>query len=150
MTLILKLPSARSFIGFGRCAVARSLVAAAIAITAAIASPAQAQTGAEAAYAVTYLDVGTGSVPQGVELLKKYRDLSGHEAGNLEFTALQETSRPNRLAIVEGWKDQAAFDAHAKAASSVSPGNGTTAGPSVQISSMRKVLLGQSGARTAR
>jgi len=115
------MPSTRSFIGFGRRAVAGSLVAtaAAIAITAAVAPPARAQAGAEAVYAVTYLDVGTGSVPQGIDLLKKYRDLSGHEAGNLEFTALQETSRPNRFAIVEGWKDQAAFDAHAKAASSV-------------------------------
>ena len=79
-----------------------------------MAPPAQAQAGAEAVYAVTYLDVGTGSVPQGVDLLKKYRDLSGHEAGNLEFTALQETSRPNRFAIVEGWVNQAAFEAHDK------------------------------------
>jgi quinol monooxygenase YgiN len=117
MRLILKLPSGRSFIRFGRWAVAGSLVIAA-AVAAAIAPAARAQTGAEAVYAVTYLDVGTGAVPQGVDLLKRYRELSGREAGNLEFTVLQETSRPNRFAIVEGWKDQAAFDAHVKAASS--------------------------------
>ena len=79
---------------------------------------AQAQTGAEAVYAVTYLDVAATSVTQGIALLKKYRELSRHEAGNLEFTAMEETIRPNRFVIFEGWKDQAAFDAHTKAASS--------------------------------
>jgi quinol monooxygenase YgiN len=34
----------------------------------------------------------------------------------LEFTVLQETIRPNRFVIFEGWKDQAAFDAHSKGA----------------------------------
>ena len=57
------------------------------------------------------------SVSQGIALLKKYRDSSRHEAGNLEFTVLQETIRPNRFVIFEGWNDQAAFDAHTKAAS---------------------------------
>jgi quinol monooxygenase YgiN len=104
-------PSARSFIRSGRWAVAGSLLMAA-----ALAPAAQAQTGAEAVHAVTYLDVGTGSLPQGIDLLKKFRDASGHEAGNLEFTILQETSRPNRFAIVEGWKDQAAFETHDKGA----------------------------------
>src|SRR5258708_6984566 len=114
------MPSTRSFVGFGRCTVAGSLVAAAaIAIMAAMAPPARAQAGPGAVYAVRYLDVGRGAVPQGVDLLKKYRDLSGGEAGNLEFTVRQETSRPNRFAIVESWKDQAAFEVHTKAASGV-------------------------------
>jgi quinol monooxygenase YgiN len=55
-------------------------------------------------------------VPQGVELIKKYRDQSRRESANLEFTILQETSRPNRFAIMEGWRDQAAFEAHDKGA----------------------------------
>src|SRR5712691_7131713 len=109
MRLIVNFPAARSFIRFGRWAVAGSFL-----IAAAVAPVARAQTSGDPVHAVTYLDVGTGSVPQGVDLLKKYRDLSGHEAGSLEFTILQETSRPNRFAIVEGWKDQAAFEAHDK------------------------------------
>jgi quinol monooxygenase YgiN len=109
MRLILNSPSARSCIRFGPRAMAGCLL-----IAATVAPGAQAQTGTEAVYAVTYLDVGTGSEPQGVVLLKKYRELSGREVGNLEFTVLQETSRPNRFAIVEGWKDQAAFEAHDK------------------------------------
>src|SRR5258708_5117739 len=111
MRLFLNLPSAPSFIRFGRRAMAGSFV-----IAAAFAPVAQAQTSGDTVHAVTYLDVGTGSVPQGIDLLKKLRELSGHEAGNLEFTILQETSRPNRFAIVEGWKDQAAFEAHDKGA----------------------------------
>jgi quinol monooxygenase YgiN len=78
-------------------------------------APAHAQN-AEPVFAVTHLDVGVGAVPQGVELLKKYRDASRREDANLEFTVLQEVSRPNRLAIMEGWRDKAAFDAHDKGA----------------------------------
>ncbi len=88
------------------------VTAAAIAVIPA----AQAQTTAEPVYAVTYLDVGASAVAEGVELLKQYRDTSRREAANLEFTVLQEMSRPNRFVIVEGWKDQAAFEAHVKAA----------------------------------
>jgi quinol monooxygenase YgiN len=82
---------------------------------AAVIAPAQAQTG-DPVYAVTYLDVGTNAVAQGVDLIKKYRDASRRENANLEFTVLQETSRPNRFAIMEGWKDQGAFEAHDKGA----------------------------------
>jgi quinol monooxygenase YgiN len=79
------------------------------------AAPAQAQS-ADPVFAVTYLDVGVGAVTQGVELIKKFRDQSRRENANLEFTVLQEVSRPNRLAIMEGWQNQAAFDAHDKGA----------------------------------
>ena len=85
-------------------------------IAMAAASGAQAQTKGGAVYDVTYLDVAASSVPQGITLLRKYRASSGHEPGNLEFTVLQETTRPNRFVIFEGWKNQAAFDAHVAAA----------------------------------
>jgi len=107
-----KLPSGRSCVAFGRCAAAGFL---AIAAAVAVAPAARAQSG-EAVFAVTYLDVGTDAVPRGVDLIKKYRDLSRREAANVEFTVLQETSRPNRFVIMEGWKDQAAVEAHDKGA----------------------------------
>ena len=111
MRLIRKLPSGCSCIQFGRWAVVPSLIiAAAIAVVPA----ARAQTSADGVYAVTYLDVGTTAVAQGAELIKKFRDASRREAANLEFIVLQETSRPNRFVIMEGWKDQAAFEAHDK------------------------------------
>ena len=106
---------ARSFTLLGRWA---PVLVGSLLIDMAVASGAQAQTGVGAVYAVTYLDVAATSVTQGIALLKKYRELSRHEAGNLEFTVLEETIRPNRFVIFEGWKDQAAFDAHTKAASS--------------------------------
>jgi quinol monooxygenase YgiN len=97
---------------------ARRVAAGFVVIAAAVAasaSGARAQ-GTEAVFAVTYLDVAAGAVPQGVELIKRYRDLSGREDANLEFTVLQESSRPNRFVIMEGWRDQAAFEAHDKGA----------------------------------
>jgi quinol monooxygenase YgiN len=97
--------------------ITRLLVPAALALGlgAAFAAPAPAQTAAPV-YAVTYLDVSTDWVVQGAGLLKQFRDLSAHHAGNLEFAVMRETSRPNRFVIVEGWKDQAAFAAHEKSA----------------------------------
>jgi len=110
MRFIRRLRSAHSCAAFRRWAVVPFLVLATIAVI----PSARAQSGADAVYAVTYLDVGTTSVAQGIELIKKFRDASRREAANLEFTILQEMSRPNRFAIVEGWKDRAAFDAYDK------------------------------------
>jgi quinol monooxygenase YgiN len=89
-----------------------------LAIAAAIfaGAPARAQSGGEAVYAVTYVDISNDWVPQGAGLLKDYRDKSRRETDNLEFTVVQELGRPNRFAIMEGWKDQAAVDSHAKGA----------------------------------
>jgi quinol monooxygenase YgiN len=78
--------------------------------------PAFPQTGSEPVYAVTYLDVSQNWLVQGIGLLKQYREQSLHQPGNLEFAVWQEEARPNRFAIVEGWKDQAAFTAHEKSA----------------------------------
>jgi quinol monooxygenase YgiN len=89
----------------------------AVGLVIAICSPASGQTGGEAVYAVTYLDVAASSPGRGVDLLKQYRESSRRETGNVEFTVLQEVGRPNRFAIIEGWKDQSAFDAREKAMS---------------------------------
>jgi len=80
------------------------------------ATSAMAQTGGGAVYAMTYLDVSTDWVLQGAGLIKQYRDRSRREAGNLEFTVLREMTRPNRFAIVEGWRDQKSMGAHAQGA----------------------------------
>jgi quinol monooxygenase YgiN len=112
MRVVQKLPSVGSFASIGRWA-----PAAAVGLVIAIGSSALGQTGSEGVYAVTYLDVAASSLGRGVELLKQYRESSRHEAANVEFTVLQEATRPNRFAIVEGWKDQSAFDAHQKATS---------------------------------
>jgi quinol monooxygenase YgiN len=110
MHSFLKWASAGSRPVFSRGAAAGLLVAATMA------TAASAQISAAPVYAVTYLDVATGAVVKGVDLIGRYRDSSRRETANLEFTILQETSRPNRFAIVEGWTDQAAFEAHDKGA----------------------------------
>src|SRR5260370_18075151 len=112
MRFIPQSPMAQLLACLGRWAAAAGL---ALGIGIAVGAPAPAETG-EAAHAVTYLDVSTDWVAQGVGLIKHYRDLSGHQTGNLEFTVRQEVNRPNRFVIVEGWKDQAAFAAHEKSA----------------------------------
>ena len=78
-------------------------------------APARAQA-PDAVFAVTYLDLSTDWILQGSGLIKEFRDQSRKETDNLEFTVVQETARPNRFVLFEGWKDQATFDAHAKGA----------------------------------
>src|SRR5271167_1940258 len=112
MRVVQKLPSPRLFASIGRW-----IPTVTVGLAIAIGSSALSQTGGEAVYAVTYLDVAASSVGRAVDLLKQYREASRHETANAEFIVLQETGRPNRFAIVEGWKDQAAFDAHQKAVS---------------------------------
>lgn len=87
----------------------------AIAASVALAPTAHAQSGATL-HAATYLDVAVGSVSKGVELIGKFRDAARRDPANLEFTILQETGRPNRFVIIEGWKDTAAFEAYDKSA----------------------------------
>jgi quinol monooxygenase YgiN len=77
---------------------------------------ARAQTGGEAIYGVTTLDVAPSAASQGVALLKQYRNAALKQAGNAGVTLLQEADWPNRFAIYEAWKDQSAYDANEKAA----------------------------------
>jgi quinol monooxygenase YgiN len=80
------------------------------------------QSQAEAAstgpiHVATYVETGTGSVPEGIALLKQYGDAACKEAGNLRTDVAQEIGRANRFVVLEIWKDQAAFDAHGQSAS---------------------------------
>ena len=77
---------------------------------------ASAQSGGNAIYGVTALDVVPNAAKDGVALLKAYRDGSLKQQGNLGVTLLQEADWPNRFMIYEGWKDQAAYDANEKSA----------------------------------
>ena len=111
MSFVVNAPLARRFFALGT-----KTSSLAIYLVIGAATFAMAQAGGGAVYAMTYLDVSTDWVLHGAGLIKQYRDTSRREAGNLEFTVLQETTRPNRFAIVEGWRDQKSMDAHAKGA----------------------------------
>src|SRR5258708_12164863 len=92
MRAISKESTKHSLVALGRWFAASSIV---IATAVAVAPAARAQSGADAVFAVTYLDVGAGAVPQGVELIKKYRDHTPPEPPNLDFTTLQPPTRPH-------------------------------------------------------
>ena len=67
-----------------------------------------------AAYLVTYVEVLPSAGAPATALLKKYRDASFHEDGNLRADVLQELERPSRFAVIEAWRDKAALDAHSQ------------------------------------
>ena len=94
----------------------RLLPAGAAVLMALASGAAQAQD--SAVYAVTYVDVMPDATSSGAAALRHYRDASRKENGNLRTDVLQEIARPNRFAIVEIWKDQAAGQTHDKAAGS--------------------------------
>src|SRR5581483_12284523 len=52
----------------------------------------------DAAYVVTYVEVVPAAVAPTVALLKKYRDASFHQDGNLREEVLQALERPTRFA----------------------------------------------------
>jgi quinol monooxygenase YgiN len=79
-------------------------------------SGARAQSGGDAIYGVTTLDVAPGAANPGVALLKQYRDAARKQAGNTGVTLLQEDDWPNRFMIYEAWKDQSAYDTNETAA----------------------------------
>ena len=92
------------------------------------------------AYAVTYVEVMPSAIANGATLLKRYRDASRKQDGNVRSDVLQEIARPNRFAVVEAWNKQAALDAHGKAPGTGEPGQSFHGPRSVEQ---------QSGARRA-
>ena len=87
-----------------------------LAMTAIGAAPdAQAQAPAPAAiegniYSVTYVEVMPTSRADGIALLKRYREATRKEDGNLRCEAVSRIGQPHQLAILEVWKDQKAFE----------------------------------------
>src|SRR6202451_3303291 len=82
-------------------------------LTLMLAEPTHAQE--SAVYLVTYIEVMPNAADSSAALLERYRDASRKEDGNLRFDTLREIARANRFAILEVWKDGAAFERHDKA-----------------------------------
>src|SRR5262245_12646930 len=70
-------------------------------------------------YVVTYLEVMPTATAGAVTLVRRFRDATRKEPGNLRAEALQRLGQLNQLVLLEAWKDQAAADAHAKAPATV-------------------------------
>jgi quinol monooxygenase YgiN len=71
-------------------------------------------------YLVRYAEFMPNEEVSGANLLEQYGDASRREDGNLRVEVLHEVARPDRFAILEVWKDQAALEGHDKSASSSS------------------------------
>ncbi len=67
-------------------------------------------------YVVTYFDVAPPAAAQTAALAREFVEASRKQAGNMGFDVLEEIGRPNRLAILETWRDKQAYDAHGAAA----------------------------------
>ena len=59
------------------------------------------------------------SKADGVTVLKRYREATRKEGGNLRCEVAQRIDQPHQFVILEIWKDQKAFEAHGKGASSM-------------------------------
>ena len=70
-------------------------------------------------YAVTYIEVMPASAAKAVEAFRRYRDASKLEGGFVKAELFEQTGWAGRFVIVETWKDQASFDAHQSAASTL-------------------------------
>ncbi|HZK90706.1 MAG TPA: antibiotic biosynthesis monooxygenase [Stellaceae bacterium] len=78
--------------------------------------PARAQQPATpSVYAATYFDVSPDGARKAAGMLRQFAAATRKEDGNAELTVLHEAGRPGRFAIVEGWRDKAAFEAHGAA-----------------------------------
>jgi len=67
---------------------------------------------------VSYIDAAplAAARNQATALLRQLANASRQDAGLIRFEILQRTSPSSQFAILESWKDQAAFDAHVAAA----------------------------------
>jgi quinol monooxygenase YgiN len=72
-----------------------------------------------AIYLATYVELMPNALGAGAALLKRYRNASRQEAGNLRFDVLAEIARDNRFVIISAWSDKTALDAHVQSAASV-------------------------------
>jgi len=69
-------------------------------------------------YSVIYVEVMPTATAEGSTLLRRYRTATGTEDGNLRCEVVQRIGQLHQFAILEVWRDQKAFEAHGKGASS--------------------------------
>ena len=91
----------------------------ALAIVVSLSAVAIAQTADATRYAVAYFEVRPSAVAQATKAFHEYRQASARETGFVAAELFEQIGRPGHFAVVETWRDQAAFDVHQPAASSV-------------------------------
>jgi quinol monooxygenase YgiN len=82
-----------------------------------LAAPVHAQEAVDSArYSVTYVSVRPSARMSAITAFRQYRDASRKEDGYGRIEAFEQAGPQGHFAIVETWRDQQAFDAHASAA----------------------------------
>jgi quinol monooxygenase YgiN len=82
-----------------------------------VAVTAHAEDAAEATvYVVTYIEVAPATRTTDATALRQLVAASRKEAGVIRYEAFQRNAPSNQFAIIEVWKDQQAYDAHAASA----------------------------------
>lgn len=71
---------------------------------------------ASAVYVVTHVDIVPTSKDIGLQHVKDLVAESRKDPGMLAFNALQQSSRPNHVSLIEVWKDAKSLDGHGVAA----------------------------------
>jgi quinol monooxygenase YgiN len=69
-------------------------------------------------YSVIYVEVMPTATAEGSTLLRRYRTATRTEDGTLRCEVVQRIGQPHQFAVLEVWRDQKAFEAHGKGASS--------------------------------
>lgn len=90
-----------------------AIVLLALFAAAAIAAQAPADS---SVYAVAYVDVMPSGRPAAIAALIAYRGASARDGGYVQVDLFEQIGRPAHFAVVEVWRDQAAFDEHANGA----------------------------------
>jgi quinol monooxygenase YgiN len=90
------------------------LATAALILLAAFGCTAYAQ--GNAIYVVSYVELMPNALASGATLLRRYRQASRKDDGNLRSDVLAEIARDNRFVIIEAWKDKTALEAHLQSA----------------------------------
>jgi quinol monooxygenase YgiN len=75
-----------------------------------------APAGKDAIYVVTHIDVTGQFKDDAIVMMKKLAADSRREAGAERYDVWQQSNRLNHFTVCEIWKDQAALDAHGRAA----------------------------------
>jgi quinol monooxygenase YgiN len=75
-------------------------------------SPAKGTPPGAAVHVVTHVDVPPPRKDEVMLLLRRLAEVSAREPGNLGFSVVQQTNRPNHFSVIEIWADRKSLDAH--------------------------------------
>jgi len=67
-------------------------------------------------YVVSYIDITQAAKNQAMTILKQFRTACAKEDGNQRCEAVQRMEQQNEFALLEIWKDQKSYQAHASGA----------------------------------